>query len=107
MAYRVVFPGHIRERLVKLRDRVRGAGQGRQLGETLALIHQCLVDEPLGFGEIQYTVKNLGLAVCLLARNYLAVAYVVDTQNQTVSVTKLRMLSDHPFPRGFEAFLND
>jgi hypothetical protein len=107
MDFKVSFPGTIRNRLLRLKAKVEFIGLGAELGHALAAIHQCLTEQPLELGEIQYTLKHHPLPVCLLVRGFLSVSYVVDVPGKKVMVAKMRMLQDHPFPIGFEKIVND
>ena len=107
MSFQVSFPGLIRNRLLRLKEKVKAAGRSKELGRILGNIQECLAERPLELGEIQYTLKHVQMPVCLLVREYLAVDYAVNAAGGKVFVTKLKMLEDHPFPAGFEKILND
>jgi hypothetical protein len=107
MTYRVSFDDSIRRRLAKLKDRVKPVGMGSELARVLNDLVMDLTQRPLDAGEIMYVLHHVQMPVKILAKKYLSVVFAVHESSKRVMVTKMKMLENHPFPPGFEKYLND
>ena len=106
MTYRVSFPEPIRRRLLLVQKKVLAVGQGKELGRVLSEILQDLTERPMEVGEVMYHLGHIPMPVKLLAREYLAVVFAVHDAGKNVMVTNMKMLDHHPFPQGYEEYLN-
>jgi hypothetical protein len=91
---------------MRLTKEVMAIGMSKELARELADVNSDLTNRPLEAGEVLYTLHNIPMPVVLLARGFLSVVYVVHAADKLVMVTKMKMLDNHPFPSGFEDFLN-
>ena len=106
MTYHVSFPEPIRKRLSLLQKKVLAMGLGQELGRVLSDILQDLTERPMEAGEVMYHLGHIPMPVKLLAREYLAVVFAVHEAGKKVMVTNMKMLDHHPFPQGYEEYLN-
>jgi hypothetical protein len=107
MTYQVSFPEPIRDRLAKISEKVMAIGMGKELARVLSDLMLDLTDRPMEAGETIYHLRHIPMPVKVLAKEYLSVVFVVHDADQLVMVTKLKMLAGHPFPRGYEEYLNE
>jgi hypothetical protein len=106
MPYRLSFSGAIRRRLTTLATKARSIGMGGELALALAGIVDDLEQRPLDVGETMYYLHHIPMPVRLHVKQYLSVVFAVHESSKAVMVTKLTMLEGHPFPRGYEEYLN-
>lgn len=106
MNYEVSFSDSILSRLTRLKNEVRAIGKGKELGRVLTSLLLDLRQRPLEAGEVMYHLKHIPMPVISFAKEYLGVVYAVHEDSKQVMVTKLKMMERHPFPSGFEKYLN-
>ncbi len=106
MPYRLSFSGAIRKRLAMLATKARSIGMSGELARALSALVDELEQRPLELGEIMYHLHHVPMPVKLGTKQYLSVVFVVHEPSKAVMVTKLTMLERHPFPSGYEEYLN-
>jgi hypothetical protein len=106
MPYRLSFSDAIRSRLSTLAAKARSIGMSAELARALSALVDELEQRPLEVGEIMYHLHHIAMPVKLRTKQYLSVVFVVHEASKAVMVTKLTMLERHPFPDGYEEYLN-
>jgi hypothetical protein len=98
--YHVSCPRAILDRLRELMQRAVELGIGPQVLDDIRTIQRELETDPLGWGDPQYHLENMGLLTCHRLSTVFYVRYGVDEENGAVYIGEISPRSNHPLSEG-------
>ena len=95
-AFRVVYPGKVRDQLLKWKRGTKDPALRSSLLATLSAIQKHLATDPLTWGERAFDLHHARLAVCDGFHERIHVRYAVDETRRIVYIGEYRLLPGHP-----------
>jgi hypothetical protein len=88
--FQVAFSQTVRDQVRALTRRANKRGIGAEFRADLEFIIERLMTDPLGWGDPNYRLHNLGLLVCRGLRPLVYVYYAVDDVRRIVHLTRFK-----------------
>jgi hypothetical protein len=89
--YRVSYSQRQQHQLRAMADQAAAAGLFHRYVAALDHINQCLGEDPVGFGDQNYTLRGMGLPVFLRIYSVLRFTYAVAVERRIVYIRSIHL----------------